>query len=154
MPPRPERTGGSGGKAFFSGSVEWRSGFDSRVGRMSVRLGLFFLLTIVRFTGHERKRNPKVMKRSRNRFLCSLIFGFMMMGVWCAGAQPLARGGKVCSEIVNQNSLDSLVLTHAGEELSLWLGKLIGEAVPRSKAPADAATKIIMGTPSSSELIA
>ena len=85
-----------------------------------------------------------------------LAFGAMLLAVHAAVAAPLALtlGGNPNAEVVLDTVRPQRQLEYAALELTNWLGRISGAAIPVVKTPGTQPVKLVLGTPNHSPAIA
>ncbi len=86
----------------------------------------------------------------------SLACGALLLAVHAAVAAPLALtlGGKPNAEVVLDTVRPQRQLEYAALELTNWLGRISGAAIPVVKAPGTQPVKLVLGTPDHSPAVA
>jgi len=92
------------------------------------------------------------MKRVIRRLICTVL----LLAVHAAVAAPLALTleGKPNAEVVLDIARPQRQLEYAAQELTNWLGRISGAAIPIVRVPGTQPVKLVPGTPSHSPAIA
>lgn len=86
-----------------------------------------------------------------------LLAGMVAAGAFAAGAAQIVSGGKPAAAVVLEEKAGAnRQLAYAAQELTNWVGKISGAALPIVNAPAKSPlkTKIVLGTPETSKAVA
>ena len=82
-----------------------------------------------------------------------LLAGMVAAGVFAAGAAPLAKDGKAVAAVRTENASHDQIV-YAAQELTNWVAKLSGAALPVDPAAGAFMTEIVLGTPETSKAVA
>ena len=88
--------------------------------------------------------------KTGRKFAAAVVAAMAVAGV--AGAAPIAKDGKPVAAVRTENASHDLIV-YAAQELTNWVCRISGAALPVDPAAGDFKTKIVLGTPETSPAV-